>query len=42
MIGKTFKRDDASEDVGAKSFDDFELRLGDLMRGERATMGKSL
>ena len=25
-----------------KSFDDFELRLGDMMRGERATMGKSL
>lgn len=23
-------------------FDDFELRLGDVMRGERATMGKSL
>ncbi|MDX8348570.1 DUF4115 domain-containing protein [Cognatiyoonia sp. IB215446] len=42
MIGKTFKRDDASEDVEAKGFDDFELRLGDLMRGERATMGKSL
>lgn len=42
MIGKTFKRDDASEDVQAKGFDDFELRLGDLMRGERATMGKSL
>ncbi len=25
-----------------KGFDDFEIRLGDLMRGERATMGKSL
>ncbi len=25
-----------------RSFDDFELRLGDLMRGERATLGKSL
>ena len=25
-----------------KGFDDFELRLGDIMRGERATMGKSL
>jgi cytoskeletal protein RodZ len=25
-----------------KGFDDYELRLGDLMRGERATMGKSL
>lgn len=28
--------------VEAKGFDAFELRLGDLMRGERATMGKSL
>ncbi len=42
MIGKTFRRNDASEDVQAKGFDDYELRLGDLMRGERATMGKSL
>jgi hypothetical protein len=42
MIGKTFKRGDAPEDVQAKGFDDYELRLGDLMRGERATMGKSL
>ncbi len=42
MIGKTFKREHAAEDVKAKGFDDFELRLGDLMRGERATMGKSL
>ena len=25
-----------------KGFDDFELRLGDVLRGERATMGKSL
>jgi cytoskeletal protein RodZ len=25
-----------------KSFDDYELTLGDLIRGERATMGKSL
>ncbi len=25
-----------------KGFDDFELRLGDVMRGERATMAKSL
>jgi cytoskeletal protein RodZ len=25
-----------------KGFDDFDLRLGDLMRGERATMAKSL
>jgi cytoskeletal protein RodZ len=26
----------------AVGFDDFEVRLGDLMRGERATLGKSL
>ncbi|HHY02571.1 MAG TPA: DUF4115 domain-containing protein, partial [Paracoccus sp.] len=26
----------------APGFDDFEMRLGDVMRGERATMGKSL
>jgi cytoskeletal protein RodZ len=30
------------EDVEPKGFDDFDLRLGDTMRGERATMGKSL
>lgn len=42
MIGKTFKRVNAAEDAQAKGFDAFELRLGDLMRGERATMGKSL
>ncbi len=42
MIGKTFKRAEASQDVQTKGFDDYELRLGDLMRGERATMGKSL
>ncbi|PJI91540.1 cytoskeletal protein RodZ [Yoonia maricola] len=42
MIGKTFKRGDASEDVQAAGFDAYDLRLGDLMRGERATMGKSL
>lgn len=27
---------------GPKGFDDFDMRLGDLMRGERATLGKSL
>lgn len=30
------------ESAGLQSFDDFELRLGDVMRGERATKGKSL
>lgn len=42
MIGKGFRRSSAAEGVQTKGFDDFELRLGDLMRGERATMGKSL
>ena len=32
----------AAVDEKPKGFDDYELRLGDLMRGERATMGKSL
>ncbi|MGB1154130.1 MAG: helix-turn-helix domain-containing protein, partial [Paracoccaceae bacterium] len=27
---------------GLKGFDDYQLTLGDLMRGERATLGKSL
>ena len=42
MIGKSFRRAKAPEDVEAKGFDGFEMRLGDLLRGERATMGKSL
>ena len=32
-------RDDMSR---PKGFDDYEVRLGDLLRGERATLGKSL
>lgn len=32
---------DAAE-AHPRSFDDFELKLGDVMRGERATLGKSL
>ena len=42
MIGKGFRRTDVAEQVEAKGFDAFDLRLGDLMRGERATLGKSL
>ncbi len=42
MIGRSFRRNSATEEVEAKGFDAFELRLGDLMRGERATLGKSL
>lgn len=33
----------AEQPIGeAPGFDDFELKLGDVMRGERATLGKSL
>ena len=41
MIGRRFKTPTPEVDK-PKGFDDFELRLGDLMRGERATLGKSL
>lgn len=43
MIGRRSQR--KSEDVEVdkpKGFDDFKVSLGDMMRGERATMGKSL
>ncbi|MBW6506631.1 MAG: helix-turn-helix domain-containing protein [Rhodobacteraceae bacterium] len=41
MIGRRAKPSAEVEDK-PKGFDDFELRLGDLMRGERATLAKSL
>ena len=41
MIGRKHSKS-VEEKVEPKAFDDFELRLGDIMRGERATMGKSL
>lgn len=41
MIGRR-TAPSTSETDKPKGFDDFELRLGDLMRGERATLGKSL
>ncbi len=41
MIGRRFSKI-IDEKVEPKAFDDFELRLGDMMRGERATLGKSL
>jgi cytoskeletal protein RodZ len=41
MIGRR-TAPSTSEVDKPKGFDDFELRLGDLMRGERATLGKSL
>ena len=42
MILRRFTRKTAIEEVKPGGFDSFDLRLGDLMRGERATMGKSL
>lgn len=43
MIGRKARRKSESDEVvEPKGFDDFDLRLGDTMRGERATMGKSL
>lgn len=33
---------DGVSSTDAKGFDSFQLRLGDIMRGERATLGKSL
>lgn len=42
MIGRRFSRKVEETVVEPKGFDDYDLRLGDLMRGERATMGKSL
>lgn len=43
MIGRGFKRGTPGTDPEeGRGFDAFELRLGDMMRGERATMGKSL
>ncbi len=42
MILRRFSRKSAIEEVEPRGFDSFDLRLGDLMRGERATMGKSL
>jgi hypothetical protein len=42
MIGRRKSRTEDVEVSDLKSFDDFALRLGDMMRGERATLGKSL
>lgn len=42
MVRKGFRRVKEDQAVETAGFDAFELRLGDLMRGERATIGKSL
>lgn len=42
MTGRPKAPDRQLKSKNLKGFDDFDLRLGDIMRGERATMGKSL
>lgn len=42
MIGRWSSKADKVEETESRGFDAFELRLGDVMRGERATLGKSL
>lgn len=42
MIGRWASKTLAAKTEEPSGFDAFELRLGDLMRGERATLGKSL
>ena len=42
MIGRKEPPKVVEGQAPPKGFDDFDLRLGDVMRGERATMGKSL
>lgn len=42
MSGRPESLDEHEDRSNLKGFDDFDLLLGDIMRGERATMGKSL
>lgn len=42
MIGRWVNKGAKDEGIEQSGFDAFDLRLGDLMRGERATLGKSL
>lgn len=42
MIWRKGQPPAAQHDEGPRGFDDFELKLGDILRGERATLGKSL
>lgn len=42
MVKPTRKNHTESSKSSPKGFDDYELTLGDIMRGERATLGKSL
>ena len=42
MIRRKGQRKTEEVDERPKGFDDYDVRLGDMMRGERATLGKSL
>lgn len=42
MIGRWAEPPVQKDEPGPRGFDDYDLRIGDIMRGERATMGKSL
>ena len=42
MIRRKAPKTSENDAAKPKGFDDFEQRLGDMMRGERATLGKSL
>ncbi|MFV0244500.1 MAG: helix-turn-helix domain-containing protein [Qingshengfaniella sp.] len=42
MNAREERPSDPNSEFRPKSFDDYELTLGDLIRGERATMGRSL
>ena len=42
MIGRRNSAETAKASAEACGFDAYDLRLGDMMRGERATLGKSL
>ena len=42
MIRRRKTADNATATVAPRGFDAYDLRLGDRMRGERATLGKSL
>lgn len=42
MIGRRRTLETTTEEADIRGFDAYDLRLGDLMRGERATLGKSL
>lgn len=42
MIGRKSPKSTKTDAAAPQGFDDFDIRLGDMMRGERATLGKSL